>query len=450
MRAPSWLSAPFVVGSLLTIAAVSYIGYYLYENLERYEYTVEAGVSDEARKNPLLASTRLLEEYGYETSLIQNLSGFRNLDSKDGEVIWLNDAEALPEGSLLDELAQWTDDGGHLILGLTEPLSDRMDDLLIDFGIEAYNDRDSIRALQPWEELYQINFDEDDSYDEFTHYHRPNPHDPYGNPSRRDPTMVFRYAYDGTLRTLPVQGPDGGAITVHYNNKAEMFTDLELLHGLRVPVPDGPFVLAQFQYGGGIVTVLGDNKMFSHGSLADHDNGFYLLSLLSVHPSNKVHYLLDVRESPNLLSWLWDKFPTMIVMFIAALLSWVLFSAARLGPVRQEVPAGRTNLLSHLRARGHFWRRRGELPALSEPVQQAAVRAIKRKHPTGIDATADQIPESILKEVATELGCSTSQLRHALTHKNLAARDLPNAGKILQRLIHQPSIRSKNATRSRS
>jgi len=444
-----WLSMVIVLG----IAAV--LGYIYHFKMEWYETEEFHSRSDEVRENDLLASTRIMRAFGYETEQIQDALSLRNLDDIAGQTIWLFEADALSDDDRMADLDAWAKDGGHLILGLTPNTSDRLDKLLLNAGIEAYTNYDDIGHQAPWELLYEKKrldeaYDEDSTGEEHSYrtHHSDFNHE-YEFKHLSSHTYYSRGA-DSKI-TIPTDTKYAEAITVSFDNTAELYSDLPLIRALKWPHrgAEGPNVVAQTAYGDGFVTVLGDANMFINTELKqNHDNGYFLLSLLSVNPNSKVHYLLDLRETPTLLRTLWHYYPTMVSLFIVALLAWVWNAATRLGPVRVEEKPSRTNLMAHLRARGHFWRRRGDLTPLSEPVRTAALRELKRRSPNLMSSSIDTLPTSLISDIGAAIHCTPAQVKLALSSKPLAARDLPTTGRILQHILHQPKTRSKNATRS--
>jgi len=98
------------------------------------------------------------------TKRISNLGEFRKLDSMDNHTIWLTDADAIAEDSTFEDLAQWTENGGHLMLGLRDPMSDSLYDFVLSLGGEAYTDIEESRFSHPWEELYYLEAEDIDSY----------------------------------------------------------------------------------------------------------------------------------------------------------------------------------------------------------------------------------------------------------------------------------------------
>ncbi len=435
VRGLPWIQ--LIIAILLVV-----FGWWFYtEKLEWQDYTSQQSPSRIVRENPLLASVRLLETYDYRTQEVKDIRFFDDLDAVPNESIWLLEADSLTDAALFQDLAEWTSQGGHLILGLDDPMSERLDVFLEAFDVEAFTDIDDIGRTEQWEFEYikwLNDLEEDPVFTQSPHSDKPY--------SRATPLSNNR---GSTLLTLKTNSTDGDAISIHYNNDAEVFTKRPVLQGVRWPgtkKEHGVYVNMQIEHGEGIVTVLGDSAMFTNRGLKKHDNSSYLLQLLSSHPSKELHYFITQRTTPTLINTLWAKFPMLISLLGVALLAWVFYAAARLGPVRTETTPGKTNLVSHLRARGHFWRRRASVSPMSEPVRQAAIRSINHRYANQLGQT-DSLPDTVVREIAEDIGCSTAQVKRALSSAPLSVRELPNAAFVLQRILHPPAPKSPKANR---
>jgi len=430
----------------IPIAIILIIGLFLWwiyaTKMEWYERTVDQPPSNEARKNPLLAATRLLDRYGYTSNKVQESRFFDQLESKDDGIVWLVDANVIR--------------GGHLILGLDEPMSELLDEVLLDFELEAYTDTSNIGKSPSWYFHYEAarsNYDRlKGNYErvlaEYRRISTPSPHPHKVPPVNAWPTDTAGDKGE-TIRTFKPEANTSQAITVQYSNSAEIFYEKTPVQGMLWPNADkttGAYVNVQIAYGEGLVTALGDTQMFKFENLNTKDNGAYLLHLLNAHPSSELNYFLNIRKTPTLTKTLWSNFPTLLLLLAVALICWVLFAASRLGPVRTEQTPGRTNLVSHLRARGHFWRRRGDLTPMSEPVRLAAIRSIRHRYTQTETPSDADIPADTIKKIAKDIGCAPSQVQRALSPHPLRARDLPDAAFVLQHILHKTLPRSSRTS----
>ena len=430
----------------LTVAFVALITWVYIVKMEWYEHDVTRGYSSAARENPLLAATRLIRQYDYSAYHVQDGFYFNDLESKDNQIIWIIEADAISEEKIFDSLAEWTNNGGHLILGLDNPMSDKLEELLATFELEVYTDYDLIGQSPRWVDTFNETLEEhidEGTEDVLT------TRSPHADSASNYTPWFSGASHTETVFTFRPNPSQQQSITVEYSNDAEIFPLKKLVHG--VPWPDTnkaeqAYVNAQVRHGKGLVTVLGDAEIFTNRNLHKHDNSAYLLHLLSAHPSTELNYFTTVRNTPTLLSTLWRKFPVMLSLFGMALLGWVFHAASRLGPIRTEQAAGRTNLISHLRARGHFWRRRGDLTPMSEPVRQAALRVIRRQYGNSLKPNDTDIPVETIKKIAEDIGCPVADVQRALNPQPLRARELPNATFVLQNILHKSLPRSSKAT----
>ena len=430
---------------VLVLVAILLLGWWVYATkMEWREVTTENGPTRLARENVLLASARLLEDFGYTTQRIQELSFFDDVESNPSDIIWLYKADALVDESSFDALEAWTAQGGHLILGMSDPVPEQLDTVLDRFQLRVVTDPNSLGRREYWRVIYETNRPSElkSGYDftppphpgaEFT----PDKTDTPGNTS----TRVTRR----TKHTVPQ------AMTIRVLDKAEIFTTAPVIDGVRWPEgrgKPGAYNNVQIRYKKGVVTVLGDADIFSNNSLNTVDNSAYLLQLLSVGSAKAVHYLIEERNSPSLPGTLWRLFPVTVLLFGVALLAWILNASSRLGPIRTELSHGRTNLISHLRARGHFWRRRGTVAPMTEPVRQAALREIKRQYPKLSETLDADMPGALVTELSNSIGCPVKQVQKALSPDPLSVRDLPDAAFVLQHILHSTVPRSSGANKA--
>ena len=417
------------LGSLITLTIVSLCWWVYATQMEWRDVTTDTGPSTLARENVLLASTRLLNKFAYSTEQVQDISFFNDLDSYPEDIIWIYKGDALVDEKSFNELEAWTAHGGHLILGVNDPIPERLNTMLERFNLRVVTDPDALGRTEYWRVLYEAKKPS-----------TPESGDDYTTPPH--PGAVFSSGAPGVGRTRITRRTKHTvpqAMTIQVLDKAEIFTDSPVIGGIRWPSAKGKpdaYINVQIPYEEGIVTVLGDTDMFSNTNLKTVDNGAYLLEVLSVGPSKTVHYLIEERNTPGLPGTLWRLFPATVLLLALALLAWVLNAASRLGPVRTQLTHGRTNLISHLRARGHFWRRHGNLAPMTEPVRLAALREIQRQYPR-LSKTLDvDMPDSLVIKLSEDIGCPVKQVQKALSPEPLSVRDLPDAAFVLQYILH--------------
>lgn len=382
---------------LLTLLAILAIWWIYNKKMEWYETTEVKYFSKAAHRNPLLASSRLLEKFGYESKNLINVAEFTLANVSVDDVIWIMNADAVTDAKTIETLSSWVFSGGHLILGIEDPLSPSWESALQQFSIkinsEAISETDSI--------------------------------------------VTF----------LPEQSDD--AITVQFEPGINLYPSGDYTQGIKRTEIDQdgerPFAIVQVEKGSGIFTLLADATIFDNHRLKDYDNASMLIQLLTARSENNINYFTGQRYVPGLLGTLWQNFPVTIISLCIALAAWIFYAAARLGPIRQELEPGRTNLISHLRARGHFWRRRRDLSPLSDPVKQDVLRQIKKNY--RLSNTDDHLPNHVIQNISQLAGVSEQQIRRVLSDQSYSVNELPNAAILLQRILNTHLPRSQNSTR---
>lgn len=385
---------------LLLVALVGAAIWWFYATkMEWYESTETKGYSKTARENHLLASTRLIEAFGYRTKRLNSIETIRRKSLPTDEILWVLYADALTYRETQVALVDWINSGGHLILGIDETIGEGVETFIHSLGLE----------------FAAVTKDEDLSA--------------------------------SVITLKPKKAID--SITVQINSRADLYPSTPLIQGIKRSGTDQngdrPYAIAQIENGKGVVTALGDARIFTNQRLDDHDNASLLLTLLWSHPGKTVHYFTGVQETPGLMRILWEKFPVTIIALCVALAAWVFYAASRLGPIRHEVEPGRTNLVSHLRARGHFWRRRKNFSSLSDPVKQAALREIRLNY--RIPSANSDIPDHVFQDIAQSTGSSAGRVKRVLSDRTLSESELPNAAILLHKILSSTSTRSQHITR---
>lgn len=443
---------------IITVVVVP-IAWFFYTQTEWVDSERYNPPSREANRNPLLASTQLLEHYGYTTEEIRNPRFFNQFSDAIDKTVWIHNANTIQDENTVSALVKFVESGGHLLLGVSsrrhfyssQTMEPEDFPLLLALGIEAYVRFDKKRVTPPWEYQFEASYTDDERKALRTPYPHQHPYE--------DADLIIDYINRGyDIRTLPTLDNSHGVLSLKQSRLTlmDLTAPQTVMHQLKFPQKDASsltdFINVQLRRGSGVISVLGDGTQFTNAELGEYDNGAYLMNLLAQHPSKSVHYLLQHRDSPGLIRTLWANFPVAFILFALALLLWVWQTAMRFGPIRTEVTASRANLLSHLRARGHFWRRRNELPALTEPVRLSAIETLYRMHsrtaPVGnnliegntrpIDQFASEpaLPQDWVEKIASELGCSVQDVKRALHPAPLSARELPVAAAVLQHIFY--------------
>ena len=383
---------------LLTLLVMAALLWLYLTKMEWVERTETKSYSKAARENPLLASTLLVKSFGYPSEKMNSVLPHALNAIDTDEVIWVLQADAISEGSTLEELAQWTKNGGHLMLGILPPVTPQLKTALSNFSVSVTDDtlaeKSSVVTLRP------------------------------------------NNAID--------------AITIEFFAGADISTASDYIQGIKQIAENDKeeraFVVLQKTYGKGVLTVLSDAGMFNNRRLKEYDNGALLLHLLASHPGKNINYFIEERFTPGLLETLWRNFPITVIGLCVSLAASVFYAGARLGPIREEQAPGRTNLISHLRARGHFWRRRRQLAPLTNPVKHAALRKIRQNYRIPSNSI-EALPNHVIKDIAESTGASERNVKRVLSDAILSEVELPNAAILLKKILSNPSSSSQHTTR---
>ncbi len=385
---------PIVLSAMLALG-----GYWLSKNVEMVEREVEKTESEEVRKNPLLAATLLVEQYGFAVENQDELAFLRQLPDAQSTVLWLYQLDVLEARQDLDALLSWVKQGGHLIAGINswpEDDNNLIQQWLGSAGISVL-DSNTVSSLI------------EDSDDEFEGY-----------------LNTLYLAADPDVELDLFTGYDAYLKPVDPNNNVV------------VSLPWGGSTLVQRKIGDGLISVYTDYTLFDNYYLLDSDLAYLLTWMLRPSATRVLHYMLHAKDVPDLISTLWLKIPLVIIALTMVLIGYLILSASRLGPIETETNAGQSNLIAHLQARGEFWRRQRTPHAMIEPVRQAAIEKLHQRRgnaPWQQQSAATQEMELITR-AAKIAECSVTDARDVLLDPVRADVDLLQSSNVLHKLLY--------------
>lgn len=386
---------------LLIIVFIAASAWLLYSKIEFVDEEFDTGASKEVRDNTLFAASRLLEKNGYNIVAANDRRIFKNLPTPAHSVIWLRTLDSLLTDNEYTQLFGWVENGGHLITGIAEHPEDNtslMSRYLANAGIN-WQERDVMYESQ------------------------------VENLIEQDALLVLLPGYDQHIDLALGYEP-----YLQSGDKSR----------LRIGTEASTSLLVQRKVGKGWLTAYTYHYAFDNWSVSYEDQAYLLLWLLQPSAGNTVHVMLEPRDLPGLMSTLWAKFPLVILTLLIVLLGFLRLAALRLGPIETEAPAGGSNLLAHLRARGEFWRRHRNIEAMLTPVRHAAISVVKRQQGDRADAAIDlgTLDDDTLFAKAADLAdCSTHQARNALLSSISSDTDLVNSSVVLHRLLNNKNAR---------
>ena len=113
-------------------------GLLIFASMEHYAEEVDLGMSAAARKDPYLAAEQYLEKNDTTIDSAYQLGGSETL-STDSVVVVTNSNDVL-DSRRADQLMEWLESGGHVIIAAPMLSAEKEDVFLARFGIEKYTD----------------------------------------------------------------------------------------------------------------------------------------------------------------------------------------------------------------------------------------------------------------------------------------------------------------------
>jgi len=406
-----------IVAMLAIIAG----GYGLYKNVVFEEIEVQIEQSAEARSNRLLAANLLLETEGFDFDIEYNRRIFAKLDQSD-DVLWLTDATELEDKREAEKIITWVESGGIL---LTSPAGQYGLDtstisgwLFEKFGIEE------TKLSLSTEELIQKRKQTDSKA---------------ANDSDNDNVL----SSDITLKTITL--PDNGLETP----QIKIFSDYEPYFKIADEAPENTQTIINSPHliyrsvGDGYVAVYSDEELFDSDRLDEADQGYLLLWLTQTAQSKNVSIVFRPASSPGLFTVVWNKFTLAICLMGLVLVGFLRWAASRIGPIEQELPPIKNNIMAHLEARGEFWYRHKYTDKIIGNVQKFARENLLAKGgKLTTDNDAGDKP-ALIKQACEQLQCSPKQADQILfgTAKNDST--ILSMSCALQRLNHHKQYKPK-------
>lgn len=381
------------------------IGAYLaYTNLEFEELEYFAGKTDAAKKNSHLAAARLLEKQGFSYNIVENRSTFSTLDITETGVLWIQDLNQLISEQEVDSILSWVTSGGVL---LTSPVYDAAfsatavsAEFLENIGISAF---------------------EEDELNEYLDR----------------PSLIHNNNLDAFEYYLPDYPKDSKPFFLHSSIVPYFRSDL-LSGDNTETILDTPYLIHK-RIGDGYVTVYSDYAMFDNRKIAQLDHAYLLLWLTHPAKVNTVSLVFSPSGKPGLLKQIWNRFPITVAILGIVLLGFLRWASSRLGPIEQELPPIKNNIMAHLEARGEYWYRHNHLNKITENIQDAALDKLQRKKISRNDTDRS----TTIKQTIELLKCNPTDAEKALYGHFENDNEILTTSRTLQRINHRkPTIRN--------
>lgn len=360
------LYAIFII--LIVAAAIVWF----FNAYEKVEVEIVSDVSDEVRRNQLLAAERFFKASGYEAESTTGRDLLKKLPPENDTLIVNNFFSSLSEEKER-ELLDWINNGGHLVItprifwtkekGSGYPLLD-------DLGIERRGFKLNIFGLD-------LNTYSADNGIEVTVPGIEEPVDAYFD---RKSWLVldnwepdYAIPYRGTLKKQSESKDENaereqtGKANAKPNSQDESDDDDDRQR----------YHLVQTRYGNGLITVTSDNMFMQNDYIGDLDHA-WLLTLLT-DTRGKIWLLYD-KSMPSL----WQLFlrhgsPVLIALAVMLIIA-IWYAMRRAGPILSINESSRRDLIEHLDATSRYHWRNGNRDYVTGVTQKQVLEFWHRQH----------------------------------------------------------------------
>ena len=354
---------------LLLLVALGLLVAVWYYNLEWEEKEIDRGPSPEARRNPVLALQRLLEARDQSVQLVRGFAGLERLQFTDTPVgprdalVLLNTGRSLRQ-SQIDQLWQWMENGGRLLVTVDNPHFDMAaldnDPLLDKLELELVG--------RYWTEL-----------DEDPHDAEPDEAENSEKDENAEQTTDQETATEECLWrdvTLPVSLDSQTDLQMEFVSGVS-FADLGSQARVLAGHGDKRFLVHQSVGAGGIYAIPAMQAL-TNNNIHCADNAYVVWRILR--DSDKVWLVLNA-DSPNFWRHLWHLSALGCIALLTALVLGLWHTVPRFGPVLARHTQGRRQFLDHIQASAQFLLRKQGTDALITPLREEILQKLRRRHP---------------------------------------------------------------------
>ena len=341
---PRWRYSLIALVALVLCGAVTVL---FLGNYERGSEEITLPAYGEPTYNPLFALRETLRRDGGKAESRRQLD-LPAMRLQPGDTVLMLDDPRLLTPSQVNDLLDWVQFGGHLVLRAQAPDEDldaEGNDLLQRLGVIGH--AGSAQCLT-WQVPGQ------ESHQEFCG----------GN----------RFTLDGTTRVEHRWGDSSGDKTTAW---------------------------ARLRYGAGRVDVLGDMDFLLNGDgpadtgLRDLPHRDLTRLVLAPNYGKGTFHLIYAMEMPSLWKTVIKRGWPIWLPLLLALLAWLWARSQRFGALLPSPREERRSLLEHVRASGELLHRYGKSPLLYEAVRQSFLARLRRRSPVAAALTGDAQVQAI-------------------------------------------------------
>ncbi|MGH8054822.1 MAG: DUF4350 domain-containing protein [Stenotrophomonas sp.] len=320
-------------------------------NYERGSEDITLPAYGEPTYNPLFALRETIRRDGGKAESRRQLD-LPSMRLHPGDTVLMLDDPRLLTPTQVDDLLEWVQFGGHLLLrapDTDEALDGDTNNLLQRLGVVTH---DALARCQKWQVPGQ------ESHQEFCTGHR--------------------FALDGSTRVERRWGDGNDDQTVAW---------------------------ARLRYGAGRVDVLGEMDFLLNGE-NDGDTGLRDLPhrdlarlVLAPNYGKGTVHLIYAMEMPSLWKTVIKRGWPIWLPLLLALLAWLWARSQRFGALLPSPREERRSLLEHVRASGELLHRYGKAPLLYDAVRQSFLARLRRRAPVAAALSGDAQAHAIAEHL---------------------------------------------------
>jgi len=372
---------------LLLVGCAVYGFYYLFE---RYEEVKDLGWDKKAQRNPYLAAEQFLQKSGIKVTSSNNYDQLSKLPEQ-GMVFISNSSETLTR-KRVDEIIEWIEQGGHLIIAAPIYDEDEEDILLSRFNVtneyldwddEAdYEEDDNTeqKADGPKklsEQLEKMNEDiEKGVYKEKLEKSK-KAKEEYKIPEAEITRLKFTdYEFQVGVHFSPASGLSHPSFYDEDEDEDED-KDGSQKPGYWTGSEYGTHFM-QFDVGYGLLSVVSDGTVWRSEDIDKLDHA-HLLWLLSTNYSEVI--LLYGANMPSIFYYFWKFGSEAVIMILVWLLVWLLYRSRRFGSIREPVAIGHRSIAEHINASAEYLWRDKKFEQMIEPLRNEVRHRLQLHYP---------------------------------------------------------------------
>ncbi|NNA88573.1 DUF4350 domain-containing protein [Pseudomonas gessardii] len=381
------MNRPLIWVGLILACLLTAGGFYAWHRATPYDEVVDRGPSPEAQANPYLAAEHFLRQQGLAVEHAHSLERLATLPANDNSLLLLS-ARSNMTPRQVDQLLEWTQAGGHLLL-VAEAIWDE----------ETQDSSDLLLNRLQLRQAFSDDFDQ-----------------PPSARKGKQPDLTRLYVDNETAPAFFSFDTD--------------FTLIDPRHLAQFSANSAKSShLMQLNLGRGRVTVITDSELWKTPAIGLHDNAWLLWYLTQ----GSGVTLLSNTDAENLLSLLLRYFPQALLALAALILLGLWRAGVRQGPIQAPSPKARRQLQEHLNASADFLLRRSGQNSLLQALQRDILRTARRRHP-GFEQLDTAGQWQALERLTRQPASLISQALGPLPAKRLSSADFSRQVACLQTL----------------